>query len=126
MVELLQLPSTRMVKDDRQKWRKWFLSPGEKEDELSTELTLEELKAAFRYRHSVDFSLEIFSRLFDDLGEGFITVSRFRVSYSFINTPYFLSNFQAILKEIDEDFTDDEIDDIILDVSFTFIPSWNY
>ena len=78
------------------------------------------MKAAFRYRHSVDFSLEIFSRLFDDLGEGFITVSRFRVSYSFINTPYFLSNFQAILKEIDEDFTDDEIDDIILDVSFTF------
>ena len=24
------------------------------------------------------------------------------------------------MKEIDEDFTDDEIDDIILDVSFTF------
>ena len=42
------------------------------------------------------------------------------MSYSFINTPYFLSNFQAILKEIDEDFTDDEIDDIILDVSFIF------
>ena len=32
---------------------------------------------------------------------------------------------QAILKEIDENFTDDEIDDIILDVSSQFV-KWNY
>jgi len=62
-----------------------------KEDELVTELTLEELKEAFR--------------LFDDVGEGFITVLRFK----------------AILKEIDEDFTDDEIEGIIIDVSLNHI-----
>lgn len=37
-----------------------------KEDDLLTELTLDELKEAFR--------------LFDDLKEGFITIDRFRVS----------------------------------------------
>ena len=73
------------------------------------------------------------SRLFDDLGEGFITVSRFRVrsfEYNvailhFYNVPmqcnvvhfFNMLKLQAILKEIDENFTDDEIDDIILDVS---------
>ena len=41
-----------------------------------------------------------FNRLFDDTGEGFITVTRFRV----------------ILKEIDEDFTEDELDEIISEV----------
>ena len=73
------------------------------------------------------------SRLFDDLGEGFITVSRFRVrSFEYNVAMYYISTMfqccnvvhffnmlklQAILKEIDENFTDDEIDDIILDVS---------
>ena len=46
-----------------------------------------------------------FYRLFDDVGEGFITVLRFK----------------AILKEIDEDFTDDEIEGIIIDVSLNHI-----
>jgi len=48
-------------------------------------LTLDELKEAFR--------------LFDDLKEGFITIDRFR----------------AILKEIDEEITDDEVEQIIID-----------
>ena len=43
----------------------------------------------------------IFSpRLFDSEGEGFIPVERFRI----------------ILKEVDEDFTEDELDDIIFEV----------
>ena len=48
--ELLQLPSIPMVKDDRQdkSGGNNFYLKGEKEDELSTELTLDELKAAFR------------------------------------------------------------------------------
>ena len=39
-------------------------------------------------------------RLFDSEGEGFIPVTRFR----------------EILKEVDEDFTDSELDDIIAEV----------
>ena len=39
-------------------------------------------------------------RLFDSEGEGFIPVERFRI----------------ILKEVDEDFTEDELDDIIFEV----------
>ena len=31
----------------------YILPEGEKEDELSTELTLDELKAAFRYKHLI-------------------------------------------------------------------------
>ena len=41
------------------------------------------------------------TRLFDDTGEGFITVTRFRV----------------ILKEIDDEFTEDELDEIISEVN---------
>merc|ERR1719508_347553 len=56
------------------------------EDFMMAELTMDELKAAFR--------------LFDDTGEGFIHVLTFR----------------NILKEIDEEFTDEELDDIIADI----------
>jgi len=56
------------------------------EDLLCLDLTHEEIKAAFR--------------LFDDTGEGFITVIRFRM----------------ILKEMDEDFTEDELDEIIAEI----------
>merc|ERR1712073_13921 len=56
------------------------------EDLLCLDLTHEEIKAAFR--------------LFDDTGEGFITVLRFRL----------------ILKEIDDDFSDDELDEIIAEI----------
>jgi len=62
---------------------------GEEEEEFDAmmgELTTDELKAAFR--------------IFDDIGEGFITVERFR----------------QILKEIDEEFTDDEIDEVIAEI----------
>merc|ERR1712212_1279268 len=59
---------------------------GEVEDLLMLDLTHEEIKAAFR--------------LFDDTGEGFITVMRFKV----------------ILKEIDEEFTEDELDEIIAEI----------
>jgi len=55
-------------------------------DELMAELSMDELKAAFR--------------IFDDTGEGFIRVLTFR----------------NILKEIDEDFTDEELDGIISDI----------
>eukprot|EP00090_Calanus_glacialis_P040285 TRINITY_DN7021_c0_g1_i2.p1 TRINITY_DN7021_c0_g1~~TRINITY_DN7021_c0_g1_i2.p1 ORF type:complete len:102 (-),score=36.75 TRINITY_DN7021_c0_g1_i2:29-334(-) len=58
----------------------------EVEDGLCAELTLDELKAAFR--------------LFDDTGDGFISVTRFR----------------EILKEIDEEFSEDELDGIISDI----------
>eukprot|EP00092_Neocalanus_flemingeri_P071647 GFUD01088093.1.p1 GENE.GFUD01088093.1~~GFUD01088093.1.p1 ORF type:complete len:100 (+),score=29.87 GFUD01088093.1:101-400(+) len=61
-------------------------SEPEVEDLLCAELTTEELKAAFR--------------LFDDTGEGFIRVERFRV----------------ILKEIDDEFSEEELDDIIAEV----------
>merc|ERR1712088_971140 len=54
----------------------------EVEDLLMLDLTHEEIKAAFR--------------LFDDSGEGFITVMRFR--------------------EIDEEFTEDELDEIIAEI----------
>ena len=40
------------------------------------------------------------TRLFDSQGEGFIPVERFR----------------TILKEVDEEFTEDELDDIIFEV----------
>jgi len=56
------------------------------EDALCAELTMEELKAAFR--------------IFDDIGEGFISIGRFR----------------EILKEIDEDFTDEELDEVISEI----------
>jgi len=56
------------------------------DDELMGELTLDELKMAFR--------------LFDSEGEGFIRVLTFR----------------GILKEIDEDFTDEELDGIIAEI----------
>ena len=73
-----------------------------KEEELVTELTLEELKEAFRCEILIVLNITPnYFRLFDDVGEGFITVLRFK----------------AILKEIDEDFTDDEIEGIIIDVS---------
>jgi len=58
----------------------------EVEDVLMLELTMDELKTAFR--------------LFDEDGEGFIKVDRFRL----------------ILKEIDEDITDEELDEIILEI----------
>eukprot|EP00092_Neocalanus_flemingeri_P096184 GFUD01122410.1.p2 GENE.GFUD01122410.1~~GFUD01122410.1.p2 ORF type:complete len:101 (-),score=42.13 GFUD01122410.1:36-338(-) len=58
----------------------------EPEDALCAELTMEELKAAFR--------------LFDDIGEGFISGARFR----------------QILKEIDEEFTDEELDEVIAEI----------
>merc|ERR1711953_971816 len=56
------------------------------DEELMGELTLDELKMAFR--------------LFDDQAEGYIRVLTFR----------------KILKEIDEDFSDDELDGIINDI----------
>ena len=79
-----------------------------KEDDLFTELTLDELKEAFR--------------LFDDLKEGFITINRFRVS----DSPWAQqqSLFQAILKEIDEEITDDEVEQIIIDVSSNSSNAW--
>ena len=68
------------------------LYKGEKEDELSTELTLDELKAAFRYLDLKSQWKKIhLSRLFDDLGEGFITVSRFRVRYFEYNVAMYIS-----------------------------------
>ena len=56
-------------------------------------------------------------RLFDDTGEGFITVARFRVGlyYLFMNINK-LNLLQIILKEIDEEFTEDELDEIIAEV----------
>merc|ERR1712150_210707 len=56
------------------------------DEELMGELTLDELKMAFR--------------LFDDQAEGYIRVLTFR----------------NILKEIDEDFSEDELDGIINDI----------
>jgi len=56
------------------------------EEDLLSDLTYDELKRAFR--------------LFDNEGLGFIPVERFRI----------------ILKEVDEDFTEDELDDIIFEV----------
>merc|ERR1719348_683188 len=53
------------------------------EEDLMGDLTMDELKEAFR--------------LFDEDGEGFITTARFRV----------------ILKEVDEEFSEDELDEII-------------
>ena len=80
----------------------------EVEDLLMLDLTHEEIKAAFR--------------LFDDSGEGFITVMRFRVrngimSCNIIPLPSIREfTFQVILKEIDEEFTEDELDEIIAEV----------
>jgi len=57
------------------------------EDTLGyAELTTDELKAAFR--------------IFDDIGDGFISVEKFKM----------------ILGEICEDFTDEELDEVILEV----------
>ena len=58
------------------------------------------------------------SRLFDDTGEGFISIHRFKVCIYlqkfFKKILVFI--FQAILKEIDNDFSDDELDEIIAEV----------
>merc|ERR1712179_778435 len=56
------------------------------EEDMLLDLTYDELKQAFR--------------LFDSEGEGFIPVLRFR----------------EILQEVDEDFTDTELDDIIAEI----------
>merc|ERR1712183_31732 len=61
------------------------------DEELLADLTYDELKQAFR--------------LFDADGEGFIRVATFRI----------------ILKEIDETFSEEELDGIISDVSFSNI-----
>merc|ERR1712012_1115290 len=78
------------VKKDGEDYPDGSSEVDEVEDLLMLDLTHDEIKAAFR--------------LFDDTGEGFITVTRFRV----------------ILKEIDDEFTEDELDEIISEVS-TFI-----
>ena len=88
----------------------------EVEDLLMLDLTHEEIKAAFR--------------LFDDSGEGFITVMRFRVWNGIMKAatlylPLPLPSrceftFQVILKEIDEEFTEDELDEIIAEVTTVF------
>ena len=81
------------------------------DDVLASELTIEELKEAFRWAVTqldcfcmsltADCWLDPWSRLFDTGGEGYITVIRFR----------------EILIEIDEEFTEEELDGIIRDVS---------
>lgn len=82
------------------------------DDVLASELTIEELKEAFRWAVSNTMRLLLYvtecwlltdpwSRLFDTGGEGYITVIRFR----------------EILIEIDEEFTEEELDGIIRDVS---------
>ena len=82
------------------------------EDELCAELTIEELKEAFR--------------LFDDTGDGYISVIRFRVrGVEYISNDDY-DAFKAILKEIDEDFTEEELDGIISVVSLRFIKLINF
>ena len=52
----------------------------EVEDELCAELTLDELKQAFRFNFKIHIFFFYFSfRLFNDTGDGFISVTRFRV-----------------------------------------------
>ena len=57
--------------------------------------------------------------LFDEDGEGFIRVERFRVK-SYHHNHSMLSilskSFQLILKEMDDEISDDELDEIILEV----------
>jgi len=56
------------------------------EEELTAELTIDELKQAFR--------------LFDEEGMGYITITTFR----------------GILRELDDDWTEDDIDSIIVEI----------
>ena len=67
------------------------------------ELTMEELKEAFRFfshKNTHDITKRFVWRLFDDCGEGFISVARFR----------------EILREIDDEISEEELDGIISDV----------
>ena len=67
------------------------------------ELTMEELKEAFRFFLTKNMSILLsvcVCRLFDDCGEGFISVARFR----------------EILREIDDEISEEELDGIISDV----------
>ena len=68
------------------------------------ELTSDELKAAFRWniyqRCSLHPNNDSIVRIFDEIGDGFISVEKFKF----------------ILKEIDEDFTDEELEEVILEV----------
>lgn len=73
------------------------------------ELTSDELKAAFRWECAryTRFTSNMFPsnnafivRIFDEIGDGFISVEKFKF----------------ILKEIDEDFTDEELEEVILEV----------
>ena len=62
-------------------------------------------------------------RIFDDIGEGFISVGRFKVSAQKRKSEtkheiQLIIFLQQILKEIDEDFTDEELDEVIAEVSF--------
>ena len=62
-------------------------------------------------------------RIFDGIGEGFISVGRFRVSSYKIKSEtktkiQSIILLQQLLKEIDEDFTDEELDEVIAEVSF--------
>ena len=71
------------------------------------ELTPDELKAAFRWKSFRDLNIKFcsiyynFVRIFDEIGDGFISVEKFKF----------------ILKEIDEDFTDEELEEVILEVN---------
>ena len=71
------------------------------------ELTPDELKAAFRWESFRDLNITScylycnFVRIFDEIGDGFISVEKFKF----------------ILKEIDEDFTDEELEEVILEVN---------
>ena len=55
-------------------------------------------------------------RLFDSEGEGFIRVLTFRVRVELQNWDKSNDTFQGILKEIDEEFSDEELDGIIGEV----------
>ena len=70
---------------------------------LEESLTIDELKEAFRFDYKYFFILtrQGLSRLFDNLGNGYITVER----------------FGEILKEIDNEMSDEELSKIISDVS---------
>ena len=74
------------------------------EEDMLLDLTYDELKQAFRCRkkniYETLFTIFDLFRLFDSEGEGFIPVMRFR----------------EILQEVDEDFTEVELDDIIAEV----------
>ena len=70
---------------------------------LEESLTIDELKEAFRfdYKYFLISTRQGLSRLFDNLGNGYITVER----------------FGEILKEIDNEMSDEELSKIISDVS---------